>query len=772
MGDGLDDLREHLRDVADPLGLLVELFAHAPIGLQVYLPDGRCLLTNQAFRDLFGTEPAPEYRLFEDPLLQGTPVLDDARRAFAGERVRTAPIWYETPQQPLTSGGVPRRCAVGATWVPLFDGAGKLSHVVVLFRDVTAEMNAQDALRAERDRVRDTQARLQALLDNAPVVMVVKDLDGRTLLINREASRQFGFDSDRVAGKSASDLFGAEYGSAIEAKDRTVLRERRPVQGIEALPTPEGERRFLITRFPIFDPAREPIAIGAVAMDLSDRLQTEEQLRASESRFRQVFRLLPMGAMFSRVSDRRFLEVNDAWLRLTGFSRQEALGATSVEQGLWNDLSERDELFRQLGERGFVRNFAAHMRTKSGALREVLLSVDNTELDGEACLLVIAYDVTELRQLERELRQSQKMEAIGRLAGGVAHDFNNILTAMSGADALLLDGIPPGDPLRRFAEQIKRSISRAATLTRQLLTFTRKQPLKPTIVDPNEAVRAVVDMLQRMIGADIELRTSLEARGCVQADAGALEQVMLNLAVNARDAMPQGGRLTLRTADVEEAPGVPRGGWVLLDVADTGVGMDAATRARVFEPFFTTKDQGKGTGLGLSTVYGIVEQCGGHIFVDTAPGAGCEFRIYLPRVGAPKTAATAPAPSEAPERGRETVLIAEDDEAVRDFVSLVLTRLGYRVLTAVDGVEALGVAHAHPGRIDLLLSDVVMPRMDGLELAKRLREAHPAAKVIHMTGYAGEATPSQFVKASRLLSKPFEPDDLARAVRHALDEGK
>ncbi|MCA1664419.1 MAG: PAS domain S-box protein [Myxococcales bacterium] len=760
-------MRERLAQVSDPMTLLVALIANAPVGLQIYLPSGQSLLVNQAFRDMFGAEPLPDYNLFTDPLLQGSPILDAARRAFGGELVTSEPFWYDTPKQPLALG-TPRCCALACTWVPLTDGGGRVTHIALMYRDVTDELLAKKQLVAERDRLRETQAQLQGFLDNAPVGLFVMDLEGRNVVVNRDMARTFGVIAADACGKTARELFG-DFGEASEQNERRVLQSGRPVQSDEPLPTESGVREFLITRFPIPGADGAISAIGGIAVDVSERRRAEEQLRQSEARFQQMFRALPMAALLSRLSDRRFVDVNDAWLRLTGYSRDETIGATGVELDLWQDVDLRADAYAELERRGQLRDFAARMRIKSGAIREVLLSVDRVAVGGEASLLLLAHDVTELRQLERELRHSQKMDAIGRLAGGVAHDFNNILTAMNGADALLLEGLRADDPLRHYAETIKRSIGRAATLTRQLLTFTRKQAVQPVIMDPNDAVRAVADMLQRMIGADIELVTQLDARGRVKADPGALEQIVLNLAVNARDAMPSGGRLLLRTADVEQVPGVPDGDWVLVAVADSGVGMDAATRARLFEPFFTTKEQGKGTGLGLSTVYGIVTQSGGHIVVDSAPNRGADFRVYLPRqAGVPHAA---PPPHDTSlSHGHETILLAEDDEAVRDFVHFVLSRLGYRVLEARDGIDALAQARSFDGTIDLLLTDVVMPRMDGRELARQLGAARPGLKVIQMSGYPGDArvTPPPQRRVAT-LSKPFERHDLARCVRQVLD---
>ncbi len=770
---GLEDVKERLAQVADPVALLVGLFANAPVGLQIYRADGHCLLTNQAFRDIFGGEPPAEYNIFDDHLLARDGALELTRRAFRGESITMPAVWYDSRDQPLRQGPG-RRCAVICTAFPLFDARGGIGHVALVFKDVTAEFLAREQAEAERDLLRQTQSRLQAFLDNAPAVVFVKTLDGKHLLVSREARRALGIDLDGVGGATAADLFGSPYAEVSAANERQVLERREPMQAVEALPTVQGIRQFLLTRFPILGESGEPTALGGIAIDISERKQAEEQLRRSEQRFSQVFHALPMAALFSRMSDRRFVDVNDAWERLTGFTRDELLGTTSIELGLWSDPSQREELFQALAERGFVRDFEARLRQKSGSLRDVLLSVDRIELAGEDCLLLLARDVTELRRLERELRQAQKMEAIGRLAGGVAHDFNNILTAISGAGTLLLDGLGPAHPLRRYAEQIKRSTTRAAALTRQLLTFTRKQPLQPVVLDPNEAVRATLEMLQRMIGADIELRAELGARGRVKADPGSIEQVLMNLAVNARDAMPTGGTLLLRTADIDGGDGVPGGAWVLLAVTDTGVGMDAQMRTHLFEPFFTTKEQGKGTGLGLSTVYGIIQQIGGHILVDSEPGRGSNFKVYLPRERELEPPAIEPsaAGAEAPTGGRETILLVEDDEGVRDFVRFVLSTLGYRVLEAGDGAEALRVASGFAEPIDLLLSDIVMPRLGGLELARQLVQLRPTMKVMHMSGYPGDSAETRAVTGgrARLLAKPFERDTLAQHVRGILDD--
>jgi two-component system, cell cycle sensor histidine kinase and response regulator CckA len=763
----LDDIRARLARVADPISVLVGLFAHAPVGFQIYHANGHCLVTNRAFRDIFGGEPSPDYNVLEDQQLEGG-ILELTRRVFIGEAFTTPPVWYDSRQAPVTNGPG-RRCAVSCTGFPLFDADGRIGHVALMFKELTAELTAREAVQAERDLLRETQSRLQAFLDHAPAVVFVKNLEGRYQMLSREAERVMGVDPATALGKTARELFGAAYGALSLANDRRVTDERTPVQAVEELPTALGIRHFLMTRFPILGADGAVTGSGGIALDVSEHKQREELLQKSEQLFSRVFRSLPMPAQLARMSDSRFIDVNQAWERLTGYTRDEHVGRSALELGLWAEPLQRTDLLAKLEPVSSVHEFPARLRTRSGTVRELLLSVELLEIGGEACALMLAQDVTEVRRLERELRHSQQMEAVGRLAGGLAHDFNNILTAIGGANTLLLDELGASDPRRRFAEQIQRSANRAATLTRQLLTFTRKQPLEPTVLDPNDGVRATAELLPRMIGADIELRTELLARGRVRADPGAIEQVLLNLAVNARDAMPAGGVLTLRTADVERRdpiPEGPEGAWVRITVSDTGVGMDAQTRAHLFEPFFTTKEQGKGTGLGLSTVYGTIAQCGGHIRVDSEPGRGTTFEIYLPRDEAPLAAPPPPPVAEALPGGRETILLVEDDDAVRDFVRFVLSTLGYHVLEAADGAQALNVAGAYDGRIDLLLSDVVMPKMNGVELARRLAQARPAIKVIHMSGYAGEAVPGGHAP---LINKPFEREVLARRVRATLD---
>jgi len=378
------------------------------------------------------------------------------------------------------------------------------------------------------------------------------------------------------------------------------------------------------------------------------------------------------------------------------------------------------------------------------------------------------------------LRQAQKMQAVGELAGGVSHDFNNLLMVVKGHAEMLLDRLPKSSPQRSNVEQIQSAAERAAALTAQLLAFSRKQVLQPRVLDLNEVVGGMIQMVSRLIGENIELAFMPGSKlGSVKADPSQIEQVVLNLVVNARDAMPQGGRLTIETASVEldknytaqHAVAVDPGPYVMLTVTDTGCGMDAATQARIFEPFFTTKEQGKGTGLGLATVYGVIKQSEGYIWVYSELNCGTTFKIYLPKVAAkaeePAVAKVVPAPAS----GSETILFVEDEQNVRELVREYLSARGYRVLEASDGVQALDIAAARPGAIQLLITDVVMPRLSGRELASQIAAARSDLKVLYISGYTDDSIFRHGVLEGGMefLQKPFNLRTLAQKIREILD---
>jgi nitrogen-specific signal transduction histidine kinase/ActR/RegA family two-component response regulator len=402
-------------------------------------------------------------------------------------------------------------------------------------------------------------------------------------------------------------------------------------------------------------------------------------------------------------------------------------------------------------------------------------------LAGQPMIQTIFRDITERQQLEDQLRQAQKMEAVGRLAGGVAHDFNNLLTVIQANTEFLLADLDMADPRREDAVEIRSSCDRAAGLTRQLLAFSRKQIIEPKPLDLRVVIAGMKSMLTRIIGEDVTLEIAVhDAVGCVMGDAGQIEQVLMNLVINARDAMADGGRILIELADVElteqyaiaDRVQVVPGSYVRIAVSDTGSGMTPEIRARIFEPFFTTKPVGQGTGLGLATAYGIIKQSAGHIWVYSEPGSGTTFKLYLPRIGTGRMAAAAVNAVELPRRGSETILLVEDEAALRSVARRMLTGQGYVVMEAANGREALDTAMKHPGRIDLVLTDVVMPEMSGGALAERLRGVRPEARILFMSGY----TDGDIVRRGVLqpgitfIQKPFAAARLLEVVRDTLDK--
>ena len=514
-----------------------------------------------------------------------------------------------------------------------------------------------------------------------------------------------------------------------------------------------------------------------VAMAI-ERKRTEDQLHDSERKYRLLFETNPEPMFVYDFETLRILAVNEAAVTRYGFSEAEFLDLTIRDIRPPGEQARLESELEQRPDAGAVRT-GVHHRTKDGALFDVDLVARPLEFAGRRARLVLARDVTAQRQLEEQLRQSQKMEAVGQLAGGIAHDFNNLLTAILGSTQLLLHATPPGDSRREDAEEIRNAGLRAAELTRQLLAFSRRQVLAPRVLELNTVVANMDKMLRRLIGDDIELVISLDAAaGAVNADPGQLEQVLLNLVVNGRDAMPTGGRVAIATARitladelVERRHRLPPGDYVCLTVADSGLGMDETTQAHLFEPFFTTKEVGKGTGLGLATVYGIVKQSGGYVWVYSEPGRGTTVKVYLPRV-AGEAEPAAPAPEQQELRGgQETVLLVEDSAPVRALARRSLEAWGYTVFDAPDGPAAVALSTQHTGGIDLLVTDVVMPGMSGRELAERLAPVRPGMKVLYTSGYTDDAMVRQGVLNAgvEFLQKPFVPETLARKVRAVLD---
>ena len=522
--------------------------------------------------------------------------------------------------------------------------------------------------------------------------------------------------------------------------------------------------------------------------DITGRKRAEEALGRSETKFYELFNDAPVG-YFEYDNQGRITSVNRTGLEMLGYTLEEILG-----QPVWKFAVELDEarhriLAKLAGIMPPARGREQTYRRKDGTTFPALIE-DRLLKDSDGKIIGIRstiQSIAERKQMEKEkalleeqLRQSQKMEAMGRLAGGIAHDFNNLLTIIKGYSQLFLIDLKKGDPMEKGIEQIQKATQRAGDLIRQLLAFSRRQVMEMRVLDLNSLLRELDKMLRRVIGEDIVLVTLLtEDLGRVKADPGQLGQVLMNLVVNARDAMPSGGKLTIEMANVvldEEYVRthieVPPGRYVVLSVSDTGVGMTPEVRDRIFEPFFTTKEKGKGTGLGLSTVYGIVKQSGGNILVYSEPGKGTTFKIYLPIVDEPlEEWAEMVVEGEIP-RGKETILIVEDFEEVRQLARQVLERQGYQVLEAGDGNATLLVCEKYKGQIHLMMTDVVMPGMSGRELADRIKSSHPEMKVLYTSGYADDTIVHYGVSRDRVnyLQKPFTMEGLARKVREVLDK--
>jgi two-component system cell cycle sensor histidine kinase/response regulator CckA len=533
----------------------------------------------------------------------------------------------------------------------------------------------------------------------------------------------------------------------------------------------------------IRDDDGRPVGLRGVTINVDERQRAAEAVSQAEKKYRSIFDNAIEG-IFQSTVDGKFISVNPAMAHILGYDSPEEVITAQINLSTQHyvDPTRRAELAKMLTEQDVVAGFECEVYRRDGSK---IWTIENIRAIRDEKGVLLHYegsieDITERKGLEVQLQQSQKLEAIGILAGGIAHDFNNLLTVISGYSDLALMRLRPEESLHKNISEVVKAAARAASLTRQLLAFSRKQVLQPRVLDLNAVVSEVEKMLRRLIGEDIELRTILGRElGSVKADPGQIEQVLMNLAVNARDAMPQGGKLTIETENIfldEDYAGkhvaIKSGAHVMLAVTDTGTGMDEKTRERLFEPFFTTKRLGKGTGLGLSMVYGIVKQSGGNIWVYSEVGRGTTFKVYLPRVdeGAPEYKRGLEVQEAA--RGTETILLAEDEEMVRRLAREVLEAFGYKVLEAANGGSALLICERNEGVIDLLVTDVVMPEMSGRELADRLSRFHPNMKMLYMSGYTDNSIVHQGVldRGANFIQKPFPPSALALKIRKVLDK--
>jgi PAS domain S-box-containing protein len=647
--------------------------------------------------------------------------------------------------------------------VPLQMPNGEVFGVLGVYEDITTHKQAEEALRESEKRFRD-------ITENAAEWVWEVDAQGKYLYSSPVVEQLLGYKPEEVLDKYFYDLFIPEEREELKQAALAAFAAKQPFSNfLNPNLHKNGQIVWLSTSgIPILDEQGNLLGYRGADIDISERREAEELSR-------NLIAKSPVGIYL--IQNGKFQRANQWFFAISGYSEDELLHLKPLELIHPEDReATRENAVKMLKGLSSVP-YEYRTITKGGEARWIMETVTTIQYKGERAALGYFMDITERKQLENQLLQAQKMEAVGRLAGGVAHDFNNLLMTITGYGELMRAKVLKDDPLHEHLENMLKASDRAAALTQQLLTFSRRQIVHPQVVDLSQVVLDLEPMLRRLIGEDLELEITTDPGPvAVKADPGHLGQIIMNLVVNARDAMPRGGRLSLKTAPVEVKGSrptrfgpVPPGAYVMLMVRDTGVGMDEAIQAHIFEPFFTTKEPGKGTGLGLSTVYGIVRHSEGYIDLTSKPGAGSTFTIYLPRL----TAITAPPkkkiPLTASFRGEETILLVEDEDILRTLLAKFLRLYGYTVLEARHGGEALLLCERHPGPIHLMVTDVVMPQMSGRELADRLAPLRPAMKVVYMSGYTDDSMVHYDVGdlSVPFLQKPFKPIELVRQV-HAI----
>jgi PAS domain S-box-containing protein len=676
----------------------------------------------------------------------------------------------------IISGTIGEEVAVGALQAGAHDFLlkGRLARLGPAIERELRERDNRKARRKAEAALLRSEARFRRLAASGVVGISITNADGTMVETNDAFLRMTGYTSDDVA---AGRIRGAE----ITPPDWQTANSLAEAE-LEA----NGFCRPFEKEYFRKDRSRVPILIGAtqledgtilsISIDLTEQKRIEQELVKTEDLYRRIVETTNEGVWIVDAGG-ILTFVNGRMTRLLGHAEGELVGRRILDFVAQESLASLEAILaRQERETGQVElRFAC----KDGRDMWALVDVARLPADPSNSMVGLVVDMTQRRRLEEQLRQAQKMDAVGNLSGGIAHDFNNILSVILSYSSLMLADLKPGDPMRTDLEEVKRAAERASDLTRQLLAFGRQQMLQPRNLDLNQILIGMEKMLRRILREDTELSLlTSHGLGIAYADAGQLEQVVMNLVVNSRDAMPSGGKITIETANVELDAAyaavhhdVIPGNYVMLAVTDTGAGMDKATVDRIFEPFFTTKEKGKGTGLGLSMVFGIVKQSKGHIWVYSEPGNGTTFKIYLPRIEGTGITEAPSAIAPMTLRGSETILLVEDEEQVRVITRSILRRQGYNVIDAQNGGEALLTCEKYPARIHLLITDVVMPRMSGRELAERLGPMRPDMKVLYISGYTENSVVHHGVLQSDVafLHKPITPGALSRKVREVLD---
>lgn len=740
------------------------IIRHAPDGRIVYISPAVVTILGYQPRQLQGRYPAELCHAGDsttmDQVLKQLLVTNGASRAE--HRLRHADgryVWLETTG----------RAVRDPVW-------GNVTELVTVSRDIEARKEAEDALRRSEEEYR-------VLFEANPLPMWAFDADSyKFIAVNDSAVSYYGYSRDEFLQMTILDIRPPEDAPAVRRKVEYIRAGFKDVHGSRHQKKDGSIMDVDLSVHQVKLSGR--VTWLVLVKDITEATRTATALRASNEFIRALFDSSPV-AIVATDLDLRVLQWNGAAERLFGWTEEEAIGALYpiASEAMWPEVHRNRE---QALHAGGLTDVQVQRRCKDGTPVDVSLSIGvirNAELSPSGFVLLAA-DLSERAKLEAQLRHAQKMDAVGQLAAGVAHDFNNLLTVVTGYAGLLLTELPKDEAIRTDIEEIRSAAERAAVLTRQLLAFSRQQVLEPRVLDLNVVVEGMEQMLRRVLPADIKVVTVLApSLGAINADPGQLEQVLMNLIVNARDAMPTGGTLTIETMDrkldgvAAEAhagaahAGAARGDYVVLAVSDNGCGITKAVQSRIFEPFFTTKERGKGTGLGLSTAHGIVTQSGGFLSVYSEPGLGTTIKVCLPRVASKPDAHAAPEPVSTVAHGAEVILLVEDDGPVRLTATRILERAGYAVLSAADGEEALALHCQHASEIDLLVTDMIMPEMSGRELIARVRERDPEVAVLVMSGYTEHTSHADnFLEpGSVFIQKPFTPEALTAKVRSAIN---